>query len=150
MSVRLVALLMLVAVAIGASGCGGSSSGRGGGASANAQIEAICARHNRAIAALAVDPVQSAEGLTGIQRRRATIEQATLRELKTVTPRTSLRPMWSSFLAERQALINATLAYSGHRPSSRSVAEADAAAQAQHLILGMAGQAGLTECTRAR
>jgi hypothetical protein len=142
--VRCAAALTLLAVSFAASGCGG-----GGGSSASADVEAICARHNRAIAALAVKPIESEGGLRSVQQQRAAIEQATLRELQRLTPGASLQSTWASFLGDRQALIDAVLAYGQHRLSSRSVGEAEAAAQAQRKLLVAAGNAGLKKCARA-
>jgi hypothetical protein len=143
--VRSGAALTLLAVSFAASGCGGG----GSSSSASADIEAICARHNGAIAALGVDPVESEGGLRGVQQRRAGIEQATLRELQRLTPGASLQSTWSLFLADRKALINAIVAYSQHRLNGSSVEEAEAAAQAQSKTLAAAKSAGLKECARA-
>ena len=140
-------MMLLVAMAA-TSGCGGGRSG-GGRTSANSGIEAICARHNHAIAALAGHAVESEGGLRSVQRQRAVIEQAALGELQRLTPGAPLRSIWPSFLADRRTLIGAVLAYSQHPLDSRSVEEANVAAHAQAKMLAAAGRVHLKECARA-
>ena len=110
-----------------------------------ASVEAICARHNSAIAAIDTT-ISEKDEVERVASKRAAIEQTTLTELNGLTVPASTKTAWQKFIAYRQTLISDLHILAKRGLIDPTEVTIQSATRAQEGIVAVAKQEGFKQC----